>query len=92
VRSAAFLSGLVSGDLGVRKLPSKIIGVTPSTETAAHVPLPWNDYDLGDTIYVMADESLRGGFDRTGLRVYGWDIDIGDEAEVVSSVITAEDA
>lgn len=53
-------------------------------------PLPWDNFNLGDTVTVAAGPRLRGGFSALH-RVYGFTLDIADDssAEVLSSVTTS---
>lgn len=52
-------------------------------------PLPFDDFDLGDTFAVFASARLRGGFSGTQ-RCYGFDIALEDDGtERLSSLITS---
>lgn len=89
----AFLDGLADRNIALRKVPRTLVKSVPQPDASALSGVsPWVDFDLGWQISVAAGKALRGGFTGTQ-RVWGWDLDIDDNAvERISAVYTGPDA
>lgn len=86
VTNQEFLQALVAEELAFRSGPRELVSITPQPGVS---PEPWTHFRLGDSVYVYAGARLRGGF--AGLqRIYGFDLDLGDDAvERVGQIIAA---
>lgn len=71
--------------LALRKNPRETLAFTPFPERA---PLPFLEFDLGDTVPVFADDSTGEEIDGVQ-RVYGFTIQVDDDGFEVVSEITA---
>lgn len=90
----SFLDSLVADDATRLAWPSTIVNITPvmndaDGEKLGRVPLPWVDFDLGDTVPVNASTAFRGGLD-TQMRVYGFTVNISDDGpDVLANIATS---
>lgn len=76
VTDASALAALATEEATVGGNAKRTLNITPMP--GALTPLPFRDFNLGDTITVNSGAKLRGGFTGTQ-RVYGYTIDIADD-------------
>jgi hypothetical protein len=81
-----FIDALVMEELSLRSVPRELITIVPQHGRTFK---PWDDFNLGDIIYVFAGERLRGGFGGAQ-RVYGFDLQIDDNAGERLTSVTAQ--
>lgn len=80
----AYVDALTAEELRFRKQPRELLSITPAAERA---PLPFLEYDVGDSVPVYAEmrETIAGE-----QRVYGFTIDVDDNAfEHVGELVAA---
>jgi len=86
VTNTLLLEALGIEELGWRKRARELVRMLPQPGRG---PQPWVHYHLGDTVYVYAGSDLRGGL--AGVqRIYGWTVELTDEAvERVTEVVVS---
>ncbi len=77
------LTKVVDALLLARKQPRQIVAITPVPDLSA---TPWDEYFLGDAIFVYASSAARQAI-AGKQRVYGIDVDVDDDGfEVVGEL------
>lgn len=84
-----FVADLTQEELNFRQLPRELIETVPLA--GEPFPMLWDDFDLGDSVWVAAGEGFRGGFEGVQ-RVYGADVEVQDGVERISKLYTAQEA
>lgn len=88
-----YIDSLADREIALRDSPRVLAKFTPQPDPNTPNALnPWQDFNLGYLIEVFAGAALRGGMSGTQ-RIWGWDIDLDDNAiERVSAIYTGADA
>lgn len=89
INSQTFLDTLAQNEQDLRRNPRETLSISPAPEKG---PVPFNEYDVGDTVQVYVGPTLRKTF-AGAQRVYGLDLEIDDDGfERVGELIASADA
>lgn len=97
VVSQTILDAYAAAEAFIRAYPMQIYSFSPMavhSSEAGNVPQPFDDYDVGDMVYLGANYGRLqlpqgGGTSGQVVRIYGFEVDIDDEGnETVSNVQT----
>lgn len=90
ITNLAMLQALAVEEVKLGGVARQTVTITPASGAS---PLPWDDFNLGDYVNVLAGAQLRGGFSGYQ-RIYGVVLDIADDStvEILSSVVASPTA
>jgi hypothetical protein len=88
-----YINSLADREIALRDSPRVLAKFTPQPDvSSANALNPWQDFNLGYLVEVFAGAALRGGLSGQQ-RIWGWDIDLDDNAvERISAIYTGADA
>lgn len=88
INDATLLQALATEEATLGGNAKRTLQITPLG--GARTPLPFDNFNVGDTVSVQAGSKLRGGFTGTQ-RVYGFTLDISDDhtTETLTNLITS---